>query len=279
MTELSVYRQVVPALDGVTLYKIVGANGESIHGGGGAWSLPLGEQPGEWMPRISGKLAVCQSGYHLTPKPLSFWVPGARVFEAEYRGDVDATQLESSDSPKVAARESRLIREADWGDFCVWFDGEHEVTEGAVVAYGSATVTAYGSATVRAYDSATVTAYDSATVRAYGSATVRAYDSATVTAYGSATVRAYDSATVRAYGSATVTAYGSATVRAYGSATVRAYDSATVRAYDSATVTAYDSATVISSTYHAASAVVALEHMAVHVDRRSGKVDLRKAAP
>ena len=126
----------------------------------------------------------------------------------------------------------------------IWHN--EDVTEGFLLASGSATVRASGSATVEAYDSATVRAYDSATVRAYGSATVRAYGSATVRAYGSATVEAYDSATVEAYGSATVRAYGSATVEAYDSATVEAYDSATVRAYGSATVEAYGNSYVTS---------------------------------
>ena len=115
-----------------------------------------------------------------------------------------------------------------------------------VEASGSATVEASGSATVIASGSATVKAYGSATVKASGSATVIASGSATVKASGSATVKAYDSATVKAYGSATVIASDSATVIASGSATVKAYGSATVKAYDSATVKAYDSAYVCS---------------------------------
>ena len=79
----------------------------------------------------------------------------------------------------------------------IWHN--EDVTEGFLLASGSATVRAYGSATVEASGSATVRAYDSATVEAYGSATVRAYDSATV--------RAYDSATVEAYGNSYVTSY------------------------------------------------------------------------
>ena len=112
----------------------------------------------------------------------------------------------------------------------IWHN--ENITEGFLIASGSATVEAYGNATVRAYGNATVRAYGSATVRAYGSATVKASDSATVEAYGSATVEAYGSATVEAYGSATVEAYCNATVEAYGNATVRAYDSAYVTSWD-----------------------------------------------
>ena len=87
----------------------------------------------------------------------------------------------------------------------IWHN--ENITEGFLIASGSATVEAsgsatvmaYGSATVKAYDSATVMASDSATVMAYGSATVMAYDSATVMAYGSATVKASDSTYVCSY--------------------------------------------------------------------------------
>ena len=111
----------------------------------------------------------------------------------------------------------------------IWHN--ENITEGFLIASGSATVEASGSATVIASGSATVIAYGSATVEASGSATVEAS--------GSATVEASGSATVIASGSATVIAYGSATVKASGSATVKAYDSATVRAYDSTYVWSY----------------------------------------
>ena len=104
----------------------------------------------------------------------------------------------------------------------IWHN--EDVTEGFLLASGSATVEASGSATVRASGSATV--------EASGSATVEAYDSATVRAYGSATVEAYDSATVEASGSATVRAYDSATVEASGSATVEASGNSYVTSYD-----------------------------------------------
>ena len=135
----------------------------------------------------------------------------------------------------------------------IWHN-ESSITEGfmlatgsaSVKAYDSASVEAYGSASVEAYDSASVKAYDSASVEAYGSASVKAYDSASVEAYGSASVEAYDSASVKAYGSASVEAYGSASVKAYDSASVEAYDSASVEAYGSASVEAYGSAYVYS---------------------------------
>ena len=60
----------------------------------------------------------------------------------------------------------------------IWHN--ENITEGFLIASGSATVEASGSATVEAYDSATVMASGSATVEAYDSATVEAYDSAYV---------------------------------------------------------------------------------------------------
>ena len=63
----------------------------------------------------------------------------------------------------------------------IWHN--ENITEGFLIASGSATVEASGSATVMAYDSATVMAYDSATVMAYGSATVKASDSTYVCSY------------------------------------------------------------------------------------------------
>ena len=80
----------------------------------------------------------------------------------------------------------------------IWHN-ESSITEGFMLATGSASVKAYYSASVKAYDSASVEAYDSASVKAYYSASVKAYDSASVEAYGSASVEAYDSAYVYSF--------------------------------------------------------------------------------
>jgi len=161
------------------LFKVVGPEGQAVHGGSLNWSLPENDKPGKWHS-VKGEIEVCHRGLHLTPSPIDFWLPNSRVFEAEYRGDVDDSQLGQKRESKVAVREARLVREVAWTEHCVWIDGEHELREGLARASGSATV--------RAYDSATVRAYDSATVEASGSATVEAYDSATVRAYGSVNV-------------------------------------------------------------------------------------------
>jgi hypothetical protein len=108
------------------------------------------------------------------------------------------------------------------------------VTEGYLLASGSATVSASGSAIVRATDSAIIKATDSATVSASDSATVRATDSATVEAFGSATVIAFGSTTVEAFGSATVRASGSATVEAYGSSFINVRSNMSCKISDNA---------------------------------------------
>lgn len=112
----------------------------------------------------------------------------------------------------------------------IWHN--ENITEGFLIASGSATVEASGSATVEAYGSATVEASDSATVRAYGSATVRAYDSATVKASDSATVKAYDSATVEAYDSTYVCSYTVKECQISDHALYRIMESNTIRYAD-----------------------------------------------
>ena len=236
-------------------YKVL-QSGKSCHGGALAWSLPTQNDDGSWTPgewhEVTGKVAVCSNGLHLTHKPAYWWQAGADVYEAEYSGDVDSSEV--NDDEKIAAQRCRLLRPVAWADHQVWTEGAHTANAGRSVAFGSATV--------RAFDSATVREFDSATVRAFGSATVEAF--------GSATVRAFDSATVRAFGSATVEAFGSATVRAFGSATVRAFDSATVRAFGSANV--------IRARWHSGG-WVKLEDLAAVIDRRADGTVAFHAAP
>ena len=112
----------------------------------------------------------------------------------------------------------------------IWHN--ENISEGCLLASGSATVKADDSATVRASGSATVEAYDSATVEASGSATVKAYDSATVEASGSATVKAYDSATVRAYDSAYICSWSVKECQLNDHAVYRIMESNTIRYVD-----------------------------------------------
>ena len=115
----------------------------------------------------------------------------------------------------------------EFADGGIWHN--ENVTEGYMIATGSATVDASGSATVDAYGSATVRAYGSATVRAFGSATVKASGSATVEASDNVTVDATGSATVRAYDNVTVEASGSAYVNTISSIECKLSDCAIAR--------------------------------------------------
>lgn len=70
------------------------------------WFLPTGDQPGGWMPKITGKLVRCKNGYHaLPPTNLTSRVfGGAHVYEVELGGD-----SRSFDREVVASR-MRLVR-------------------------------------------------------------------------------------------------------------------------------------------------------------------------
>ena len=154
--------------------------------------------------------------------------PRALIAEWKYRTDQDyRPDWYNESEAEIAVRDvlPKIVSAR------VFMSGEHEVRDGFVYAYGSASVEAYGSASVEAHDSASVYAYDSASVYAYDSARVCAHGSASVEAHESARVEAYDSASVYAPDSARVYAHGSARVEAHGSASVEAHDSACCHAY------------------------------------------------
>jgi hypothetical protein len=165
-----------------TYYKVLTAAGESCHGGTMQWSLPTRAEDGSWTPgewhEVAGVIECCRRGLHLTDTPVNWWLEGARVFVAEYEGDVDTSP--DADDDKIAVRRARLVAEEAWAPLGVVSDGWHTVTSGLVRASGRATVEASDSATVLASGSATVEASGSATVEASGSATVLASGRATV---------------------------------------------------------------------------------------------------
>ena len=97
----------------MTLYKVLDKDGCSVHGGNAQWSLPHGEQPGEWMPPIDD-LKMCESGYHLVEADsLSQWlVANCRIFEAESGGGRETKPLDG----KHCCHSARLPREMAWND-------------------------------------------------------------------------------------------------------------------------------------------------------------------
>lgn len=89
-----------------TLYKVLGPNAESIHGGSGAWFRPSGKRPGKWMPEIKD-VRCCQRGYHLVEASyLPSWLrKDCTIWVAEGRG---ATHTNTTD--KTAYAQARLLR-------------------------------------------------------------------------------------------------------------------------------------------------------------------------
>ena len=179
-------------IDGRKLYKVLSPEGTSQNGGTLKWSLPSGDQPGDWHE--TSRALMCHEGLHLTVEPLAWHKERCRVFEVEaleLATDHAGAVLREED--KVVARRVRLLRELSDDELVsinIFRTGKHDLREGRGVAEGSAQVTASGSAQVTASGSAQVTAYDSAQVTAYNRAQVTAYDSAQVTAYDSAQVTA-----------------------------------------------------------------------------------------
>jgi hypothetical protein len=87
------------------LYKIVGPNGEPLHGGSGAWPLPSAEQPiGAWRA-VEGDVQLCHNGLHLTDaRNLRRWLQqDAAIYRAEPSGAMVAAE------DKVAVQRARLL--------------------------------------------------------------------------------------------------------------------------------------------------------------------------
>jgi len=245
-------------------YKVLGEDGSPCHGGHGTWSLPDGETPGDWMPRIK-RMEPCASGYHICrEQDLVHWL-GPVIYTAEYRGEV------IEDKHKIVVGEARLLRRIEeWdertarlfacdcaervlGNYEVKYPDDSRVRDSIEVARlyadGSATLddleAAYSAALSAAYraayraaDSAAYSAADSAYSAAY-----RAADSAAYSAADSAAYSAADSAYSAAYRAADSAAY-SAADSAYSAAAsaLSAADRAAASAALSAAYSAYSAA-------------------------------------
>jgi len=82
--------------------------------------LPIGDQPGEWLPEIEGELEWCKRGYHAcTREKIVYWLD-ANMYEVEYRTDPELYD------DKVNGRQIRFVRRVDaWNArtarlFAVW---------------------------------------------------------------------------------------------------------------------------------------------------------------
>ncbi|MBU6232588.1 hypothetical protein KGP36_08240, partial [Patescibacteria group bacterium] len=89
-----------------SLYKVLGADGRSIHGGNAVWHLPSGGRPGKWMPAVAGPSTACGTGYHLAEiAELLNWIQrDCRIYSSEGRGDSDRV------GTTIAYRQARLLR-------------------------------------------------------------------------------------------------------------------------------------------------------------------------
>ncbi|MFH0983537.1 MAG: hypothetical protein V2A79_18640, partial [Planctomycetota bacterium] len=89
-------------------YKILNVDGTACHGGAGQWALPVGDEPGAWMPVVNDPVP-CERGYHLCREgDLVVWL-GPTIWEAEIKEG--AVVVEADD--KVVVSAARLVRRVE----------------------------------------------------------------------------------------------------------------------------------------------------------------------
>ena len=86
-------------------FKIL-VDGKSCHGGDLTWSLPDGDKPGDWMPKLT-KIVLCRRGYHIV---MAHQIPyclvdNCQIYEAETSGKV------IGDSDKFVCGKVRLVKQ------------------------------------------------------------------------------------------------------------------------------------------------------------------------
>ena len=202
---------VMDLIETEALYKALGKNGHCCNGGVGVWSLPRGDQPGDWMPRLKGDLVPCSHGYHLCKAGnLLTWL-NQEIFVVEARG----SRREGGDYIIVA--EARLLRSTKWDAYrarlfaadCAahvlpLFERVHPgdvrpriAIEAARAARAAAWVAAGGVAEDAAWDAATAAAESAARHAAFAAARAAegvAWDAATAAAESAAEAAAWDGA-------------------------------------------------------------------------------------
>lgn len=93
----------------MTLYKWTDWAGQTYRGF--QWPLPRDGQPGDWTPKIEGKVTPCANGYHLCKEEdLISWL-NHRLFVAEADGE---TKRRPGPEGKTVAARARLVRELAW---------------------------------------------------------------------------------------------------------------------------------------------------------------------
>ena len=90
----------------MTLYKVLGPQAESIHGGAGTWHKPSETHPGKWMPAVKD-VKCCKRGYHLVElDALPEWLRAdCTIWEAEGKG-----ASHTDGTGKTAFAQARLLK-------------------------------------------------------------------------------------------------------------------------------------------------------------------------
>ena len=87
------------------VYKVLRKDGSATHTDF-KYSLPKGNKPGDWMPRIRSKLHMCWYGYHVpSPDHLWNWIHSDCVV---YLAEVKGKHIEGLD--KHAWKNIRLLK-------------------------------------------------------------------------------------------------------------------------------------------------------------------------
>ena len=225
-----------------TYYKIL-VNGKSCHGGNYEWSLPDGDKPGEWTPKIE-KVSKCKVGYHLTTKPYKWYSWGCDCYEAEVRG------MDYSVDDKVVCHQARLMRKVDhpqWWNNAIEFvdsisdvkffvnqkaDPSWKIHDTLTAAWNAALAAVLTAARDAAWDAARDAAWDAARDAAWDAARDAAWDAA----WNAARDAAWNAARNAAWNAARGAARGAAWDAARDAARDAAWDAARDAARDAALV-------------------------------------------
>ena len=159
------------------LYRMLDKYGNLWKGGEAQWPLPEKQEdgtwkPGEWMPKINGKLMYHENGYHLLKEAGLISGLGEAMYAVEYRGEA----IEEGEDV-IVVRECRLLKKYEnWNErtarlFACWCVRETSLADGGKVwdlltdersrrAVEVAEKYAYGGATAKELEAARGDAYD-----------------------------------------------------------------------------------------------------------------------
>jgi len=91
-------------------YKLLNEDGSSPYRGF-KWPLPLGGNPGEWLPKIAGKLIECERGYHVVTLDQVLEWAAPVLWRVEVKGRVIKGE------GKCMVRQARLVERVEtWNE-------------------------------------------------------------------------------------------------------------------------------------------------------------------